>query len=176
MSGRISIILIIISLLSAACEKAQNPDEILTYSGPFVELDNVETLYSDSAVLRVKLKAAKQLELQNGDREFPQGLYIEFFDEKGKKSSTLTSNRGTYKKDDNLYIVRGNVMIQNLVEKKKLKTEELKWDPEKEKVKTDKFIRIEGPEEILTGTGLDANQDFSSYTIHKPEGIFPVEK
>lgn len=174
--GRILIVCIIAMLSFSSCFKEQGPDVIVNYEGPFVELENVETFYTDSAVLRMMLKAPTQLELQNGNREFPKGLYIEFYDENGKKSSTLTSNSGTYKKEENIYVVRGNVIIQNLEEKKRLNTEELFWNPATKKVNTDKFIRIEGPEEILTGTGLDATQDFSSYTIHKPEGIFPVNQ
>lgn len=171
----IAVTAIVVTGLSA-CSKQESVEEVLTYNGPFMEAENIETLYSDSAVLRIRLTAPKQLEFQNGDREFPQGLYVEFFDEQGKKSSTLRSNRGTYKKEENLYIVRGNAIVSNLVEKKSLHTEELNWDPETQKVYTDKFVKIIGPEQILTGNGLDANQDFSLYTIRDPRGIFPVEQ
>lgn len=176
MQGRILLISIVAMLCFSSCFKDQSHDTVVNYEGPFVELDNVETFYSDSAVLRMKLKAPKQLELQNGNREFPNGLYIEFYDEGGIKSSTLTSNSGTYKKEENIYVVRGNVIIVNLEEKKRLNTEELFWNPETKKVNTNKFIRIESPEEILTGTGLDATQDFSSYTIHNPKATFPVNQ
>jgi LPS export ABC transporter protein LptC len=176
MSGRFSALGILLLIVLNSCFKEQNIDQMVSYNGPFAELDNIETLYSDSAVLRVRLKAPKQLEMQKGDREFPKGLYIEFFDEQGNKASTLTSNKGNYSKETNLYIVRGNVIIQNIKEKKTLKTEELFWRPDTKKINTDKFVRIEGPEDIITGTGMDATQDFSSYTLHHVEGIFPVEQ
>ena len=57
-----------------------------------------------------------------------------------------------------------------------MKTEELFWYPDTKKISTDKFVRIEGPEETITGTGLDAAQDFSSYTLKHVEGIFPVDE
>lgn len=176
MSKYLYLVLIICAL--TACFNEQNPDEAVSFNGPFVELDTIETLYSDSAVLKIKLQAPKQLEYQSGDRDFPKGLYIEFYDEveRGKKTATLKANSGTFKKATNIYTVRGNVIIENIVEKKSLKTEELHWYPETKKINTEKFVRIEGPDQILTGTGLDANQDFSSYTIHHVEGIFPVEE
>ncbi|MBX9850337.1 MAG: LPS export ABC transporter periplasmic protein LptC [Cytophagaceae bacterium] len=162
-------------LAFSSCFKDQSPDAIVTYNGPFMELNNIETLYSDSAVLRVKLKAARQIELQNGDRTFPNGVYVEFYNESGVKTSTLKSNYGHYNKQENLYTVRGNVIIENLEEKNKLNTEELKWDPETQKINTTKFVRIETPEEIITGEGLEATQDFSDYTILRPKGRFTVE-
>ena len=56
-----------------------------------------------------------------------------------------------------------------------LKTEELFWDPNAGDVSTEKFVKIETPEEIITGTGLKAKQDFSSWSINQPEGIFVIE-
>lgn len=176
MPSQLSILLLAVLISLFSCGKEQAVDTVARYDGPALEADNVETLYSDSAVLRVRLTAPKQLELQNGNREFPKGLFIEFFDQKGVKSSTLKSDRGTFKKEENLYVVKGNVMVENLVEKKSLHTEELNWDPETQKVYTDKFVKIIGPEQILTGIGLDANQDFSLYKIKDPKGIFPVEE
>lgn len=149
---------------------------IETYQGPVMEVENVETLYSDSTVLRIRLKAPKQIELQNGDREFPNGVYVEFYDESGKMTSTLTANSATFYKEKNSYKVLGNVIIKNLEEQKTLKTEELNWFPDKQKVNTDKFIRIETPDQILTGEGLDAREDFSSYKIRKPKGVFTPEE
>ena len=168
-------IFVILCLLLSSCFKDENTDVVIAYNGPFIELNNIETFYSDSAILRVKLKAPKQIEMQNGDRTFPNGVYIEFFNESGIETSTLKSNYGQYNKQENLYTVRGNVIIENLEEKNKLNTEELKWDPETQKINTTKFVRIETPEEIITGEGLEAAQDFSDYTILQPKGRFSVE-
>jgi LPS export ABC transporter protein LptC len=160
----------------SSCIKEEKLSEVVMYTGPFMELTNIETLYSDSAILRVKLKAPKQIEDQNGDRKFPNGVYVEFYNEEGKMSSTLKANTGEYNKLHNLYTVRGNVIIENMEEKRKMNSEELLWDPQKKKVHTNKFVRIETPEEIITGEGLDATQDFSDYTILKPRGTFSVEQ
>lgn len=176
MSGRSFILLLCLIVLFTSCRKSQDIESVATYEGPFMEAYNIETLYSDSAVLRIRLKSPEQLELKSGDREFPKGLYIEFFDETGKKSATLKSNRGTYKKEENLYIVRGNVIANNIVEEQTLHTEELNWDPETKKVYTDKFVRIVSPEQIITGTGLDANEDFSEYTIRGSRGEFTMDE
>lgn len=68
----------------------------------------------------------------------------------------------------------GNVVIRNL-KGEKFNTELLYWDQNTEKVYSDRFIRIEQPDRIITGRGFDSNQQMTKYTIHKPEGIFYLE-
>jgi LPS export ABC transporter protein LptC len=168
------VFLVFISMVSACFPERETPKEVEVYNGPLMEVDNVQTLYSDSSVLRVKLKAPKEHELQNGDKVFPEGIYLEFFDDKGILNSTLTANSGRLIKETNLYQVTGNVVIKNLLEKEQLNTEELFWNPVDKKINTDKFVRIQTPKEILTGEGLTANQDFTRYKILKPKAIFSV--
>jgi LPS export ABC transporter protein LptC len=143
----------------------------MPYNGPMIEINKVETLFTDSATLRVKLTAPKEYEFKNGDREFPEGEKIEFYDENGVPSSILTSNYGKFDKEKNIYVVKDNVIIKNLVENKKLTTSELNWNPITEKVYTDKYVVIETSDRILYGDGLTANQQMSAYKILNPRGI-----
>ena len=39
-----------------------------------------------------------------------------------------------------------------------------------------KFVKIETTEEIITGTGLEAKQDFSTWSIKQPEATFLIEE
>ena len=57
-----------------------------------------------------------------------------------------------------------------------LNTEELHWNTSKGDVFTDKFVRIETEDQILTGVGLTAKQDFSRYVIKNPQGIFNLDE
>jgi len=162
---------LILPAILFGCAKEQKVEQFVSYNGPFVEADNIRTVYSDSTVTRIILRAQKQLELQNGDRVFPKGIWVEFFDEQGKKTATMSANEAIYHKDRNFYNAKGKVVVKNLEEGKQLKTEELNWDPDTKKVYTDKFVTIEtGEDMILTGEGLEANQDFSRYKIKKPHG------
>ena len=141
-----------------------------------MEVDNVNSLLTDSAQPKILLKAPKQIELQNGDRNFPKGVNIEFYGQQTQKSSILTAKKGKYNKDKNLYTVTDDVVIVNQEEHKKLNTEELHWNPVTKKIYTDKFVRIETPQELLTGTGLESNEDFSNYRILKVSGVFPMQE
>lgn len=167
----------LILLLLASCRQhTTKVEDIKPYTGPIIEVDNIETLFSDSAEIRLRMRAPKQLEFADGNREFPKGIYLEFFDENQKLSSLLTSEYAYYKKETNLYTVRGNVVMKNFKEGEILKTEELHWEPQKEQIYTDKAVRIETPEEILTGKGMVANEDFSYYKFTQPTGTFTVDQ
>lgn len=137
--------------------------------------NNIETIYSDSGKMKMKLDAPVQLLLQNNDREFPEGIYVEFFENKTEPKAILTSNYAIFYKEQNLYKISGKVVVDNKEEGKKLSTEELFWSPVTKKIYTEKHLFIETASETIEGEGMDANQDFSSYTIRKPIGIVSVK-
>lgn len=169
MYKQLILLFLILSALSFSCsqEKQVKPDP---YNGPLMELKDMETLYTDSARLKIRVTAPEELEFQNGDKEFPKGIFMEFFDvATQKKKSNLKGNHAKYLKEKDVYIVTGDVLVKSLEEKKNLSSEELIWTPAKEEITTEKFVRIETPCEILTGDGMVSNEDFTSYRILKPK-------
>ncbi|MFN8436093.1 MAG: LPS export ABC transporter periplasmic protein LptC [Cytophagales bacterium] len=140
------------------------------YTGPLGVVNNVNTVYTEKAEILIKMKAKKQIEFQNGNREFPEGIEIVFF-EAGKPSSRMTANQAYFNREKNTYKGVGNVVVKSLTNDDKLNSEELNWNPKTKKVTTDKFVRIENKDEILTGDGLEADQDFRHYKFKNPKGI-----
>jgi LPS export ABC transporter protein LptC len=161
-------------LFSCSIKEASKP---IVYDGPLTEAEDVDMLYSEKDLIKVNMKAKKINELQNGDREWPDGIYLEFFDEFGKLTSTLRANQAYYFKLEDKWRGRGKVEVKNIEKQQQLNTEELFWKPETKKIFTEKFvtIRLEN-DEIIYGTGLDAAQDLSTYTITKPEGEVLVKE
>lgn len=172
------LVLSFFALLFASCidEESKRVLEKETFDGPSIEMDSITLFFTDSSKVKIKLKAAKQLILENDDREFPDGVYIEFFDENEKVSSVLFADRGYYIKRENHYKAVGNVILYNVETKDELSTEELIWEPDKETVHTDKFVTIKSDDEIHTGEGLTADQDFGSYTILNPSGTLSIDE
>jgi LPS export ABC transporter protein LptC len=146
------------------------------YSGPITEFANIETFYTEKEILKMKMRAKVVQEYQNGDREFPEGLYVEFYDATGALESTLEANHAFYFKKEDQWRGRGNVQVKNLKKNEQLNTEELFWKPSQQKIFTDKFVTIRQETDVIYGTGLEAKQDMSDYTITNPEGIFDVEE
>jgi LPS export ABC transporter protein LptC len=175
-SNVLQICLFIIALpLCFACEDKKDISGFRFYSGPVVKAKNIVSNYSDSGKKVLILTAPLQLEFSNGDREFPKGMHVEFFNDKEELESTLTADYVHYNKMQELYTATGNVIIQSLAEQKTMTTELLHWSRVERRIFTNRFVKIVTPKETLTGTGLTAREDFSSYQILKPSGILEMQ-
>ena len=157
-----------------ACSGKEISD-VPIYEGPLQEYDSIEVLYSEFGKVQVKLIAPKLFDYESGDREFPDGLNMEFFDDSLRVTSTLRCDQAYYNKTEDEWKGTGNVVVYNIEYNQELNTEELYWDPDREIIYTDKFVTIKLENEVLYGRGLEAKQDFSSYTIRNPEGEFLIE-
>ncbi len=147
----------------------------LEYTGPLREAADISMLYTEKDRIKVKMLSKKILEFKNGDQEFPDGLYLEFYNEIGVMTSTLKANQAYKFKDENKWRARGNVEIINIEKQQKLNTEELFWTPADKKIFTEKFVTIKLESEVIYGIGLDAMQDLSYYTIKDPKGEILVK-
>lgn len=165
--------LVIWAAVSCDDRKELMNDEL--YEGPLVTMDSIHTKMSDSAKVKVILKAPKQNNLESGDREWPKGLYLEYLNDDGTVASTFRADFVYYTADDQLYKSEGNVVVINTETGDELNTEELFWSPADEEFFTERFVTIQTEDEIHTGEGLRADQDFSSYRILKPQGTLYVE-
>ena len=157
--------------LVISCTNAQEQlDEREVYQGAFYEVADLKLWYSDSAVVILMLKTAKLMRYENGDEEYPEGIYVEFYDKDTVITSTLEGDKAYYTKETGEYQAVGNVKLESLKNQQKLSTEELFWSRKDKQVYTEKFVIIETKEDVLHGEGLTAAQDFSSYRILKPTG------
>ncbi|MCC8144263.1 MAG: LPS export ABC transporter periplasmic protein LptC [Tannerellaceae bacterium] len=137
---------------------------------------DVATLISDSGITRYRLIADEWLIFGKATEPywyFPEGIYVEKFD-------TLFVAEGSIKADTAYYFTRkelweliGNVEIKSL-QGENFQTSHLFWDQKEEKMYSDKFIRIEQEDKIITGIGFESNQDMSRYKIFRSQGTFPV--
>lgn len=161
-------------LMLAGCDKKASTGPRLVYTGPLMETTNVLTLFSDSAKLKLKLTAPLEQQFENGDIVYKKGVKVVFYLADGKTvENTLTANYGKYEKAKNLYIMRGDVWVVNVVKEQKMFTQELFFDKGRQQIYTDSAmdVKVETPTETLLGHGLTANQNFSRYRIMHPTGF-----
>lgn len=145
------------------------------YDGPLRVAHDFTTFTTEKDRVKAYLKAKTVFEFQNGDREFPEGVYIEFLDSLGSITSTLRANSAFYFKTDNKWRGRGDVEVKNIEKNQQLNTEELFWYPGTQKIATEKFVTIRDFHDVAYGTGLDAAQDMSYYTLKNPTGSMEVK-
>lgn len=167
--------LIAFTILCIACDQRKDLVDQELYTGPLSSMDSINTLLSDSANLVMHLKAARQNDYENGDKEWPEGLFLESYGKNGEVTTMFKANTVYYTKEENLYHAKGNVIVRNYDDGDELNTEELFWNPEDQRFYTEKFVTINSDGEIHTGEGMDANQDFTEYRILKPSGTFTLE-
>ena len=155
-----------------SCAEDSDKKKPIPYKGPIEEVNNVEVLYSEAAIRKVKLTTSKQITFGSEDKIFPKPITVYFYDPLGNPITTLTSDSGRFDKNKNLYKVIGHVLVINTVKGETLKTEELYWNPSTQKVYNEKPVEIilkNG--DIYRGIGMDAKQDFSNTVIRKITGI-----
>ena len=165
---------LVFSLFFVACQEEKSNQKFIPYKGPLEEAENIEVLYSESGMLKVRMKTAKQIKAGSEDKIFPKKVFVDFFAPTGQVTTTLQSDSGRYEYRTGLYKVKGNVKVINTAKQERLLTDELTWNPQTQKVYTDKRVVVENQitGERLNGLGLDANQDFTQYSIRKPTGFF----
>ncbi len=149
-----------------------------------LESFGVTYYFSDSAHVRAILKADHVIEKtepnEQGEMElkhyFDQGVNIEFFDEFDKLESTVQANQGVFVKEKGIAEMNGDVEVVNMKDERLL-TDQLFWDKNIDSVYTQKPVRIETPEQIITGSkGLRSNTNFTTYYIFGIQGIVNVDE
>ena len=171
--------IICISILAFffSCEEKKEVQEtkILFEGGDsaFVFKD-VSLLYSENALLKLKLEASTQIRYDNQSQLYPEGVYLELFDEEEVKITTLKADWAEYIHKSQKYTAKGNIVVKNLIEKQQLETQVLHWDLKKEQIYTDDSIKILTKNEQINGIGMSAKQDFSQYIIKDPTGIITL--
>lgn len=155
--------------VSEVTEQKERPEEISI---------NTTILYSDSAVIRLKIVTPELQRWASAEDpyvEFPKGLELFFYDSLGNIESTLKSNYGINYTEQKKVEVKYNVEVVN-DKQEKLNTEHLIWEQSVDKIYTEEFVKITTPDEIIYGDGLEANQSFTKYRIKNIKGTIAVEE
>lgn len=109
-------------------------------------------------------------------RTFPNGLRVEFFDEKNNKS-TLQADYGIIYSLTNLIDLQGNVVIESS-DGKKLETTQLYWDRNNDWIFTQAKFTFTNPEDgtVMDGEGMDFNRDLSIFKAAKTFGLIAIKE
>ena len=163
--------------LLSSCEN--NMKDLPNYRQKHIGVDEgrqVIAYYSVSAKVKARLTAPymRRNEVDSPYLEFPQSLHVDFFKDSTEIiESTLDARYGKRFEIDERVLLKDSVVLKNILKGDTLYCQELWWDQKKEKFYTDKPVRIhKAGGTVLYGTGLEAPQDFSGYTIFQITGPF----
>lgn len=146
---------------------------------PSMVTDSVVTLISDSGITRYKLITDSWHIFDKAKDPywfFPEGLYLERFDENLDIEATIESDTAWNFTKRRLWKLKGNVEITNMAGDE-FKSEELFWDQDSAKVYSDKYIEIKQGSMELKGYGFESNQEMTEYRIFRPhDGKYPFDE
>ncbi|WP_027325911.1 LPS export ABC transporter periplasmic protein LptC [Bacteroides pyogenes] len=144
---------------------------------PVLNTLGVTSLISDSGVTRYRIKTEEWLVY---DRKrpsywaFEKGVYLEQFDSLLHVEASIKADTAYYYDREKLWKLMGHVDIRNR-KGERFNTELLYWNQNDRKVYSDKFIRIQQPDRIITGYGFDSNEQMTVYVIHNIGAVIDVD-
>ena len=131
--------------------------------------------YTDSGKIKAILVSPQMLDYSNLEfpfSEFPKGIKVTIYDEKGNKSFVTSKYAISYSKS-NLIDLRGNVKITTS-DGKILETEQLYYDQANECFFTQKIYKFTDKSTVINGIGIDFSKDFKVLDTQTITGIYGI--
>ncbi|CUU10234.1 LPS export ABC transporter protein LptC [Candidatus Kryptobacter tengchongensis] len=172
------IILLTTVFLFISCEEKLKPSivQLPHQQIPSQESWNATIIFSDSGKVRAVLKANHIMVFQTQDVTIlNQGFRVDFYDENGKHTSYLIADSGRVNEKTKNLEAYGNIIAVS-DEGTKVETSRLFWDNERNKIRSDAFVKVTSPNEVLQGYGFEADQDLKNYVVYKVSGQARVEE
>ena len=144
---------------------------------PITEAENINTKYTDSGRLKSHLISPKMLDFSNRKFsfiEFPEGIDFTIYDEKGNKNNVIADFAMIYN-DTDLIDLQGNVVVTTY-SNDTLFTEQLFYDQKREWMFTNVPVKFRQKDQIINGTGFDANKDFTIANVLEYSGTIYLDE
>lgn len=164
----------ILGLLLAGCEPVSETTE-----QPESKLERIPTQESWNTTVRINsvgketVQARAAYSAQYTDPQeilFVGEVQLDFFDQEGGHSSTLSADTGRIDEQSHLFTANGNVHVVS-DSGMTLATSELHWNENKELIFTDKRIVFTSETDTLYGIGFESEANLENWTITQPTGV-----
>ena len=176
--SKIFLLFSVCCIIFAACEN--NEKDLPTFRKKQISVDEgkeIMAYMSENAKVKAKLTSPYMLrsEMDSPYIEFPRTLHVDFYNDTLTVESKLDARYGKWREIESKVSLKDRVVVKNILKGDTLYCRELWWDQKAEKFYTDKPVRIHKKGgTIIYGTGFEAPQDFSGYTIFQITGPYGV--
>ncbi len=169
-------LVLLLALLLASCSRQDLSGGSTSSSEPARESWNVQIVISqadselDESLPRLRISADHVQWIGESDTTIQhlQGLEkkveVVIHDSTGAFSALLEADHVTYYKDEEYFIAEGGVLIET-DDDRTLATERIEWWERDQLLRTNEFVHIITPEEVVSGMGLEATEDLTTYQI-----------
>ena len=140
---------------------------------PTEKIKGAELLHTENGKVKVRVVASSIERFQNIQPEliFSDHLEVYFYNDSSLLQSTLMADYASIDEGKKIMLAQNNVILIS-IDDKKLETDELVWDESKNKIYTDKKVKITTGKEVIYGEGFTSTPDFKQYSITKIHGTF----
>jgi len=165
---------IIAVVVLSACEGNFKDVQKINYSEfvPSGEAIDFNLKYTDSGKIKSVLISPKMLDYSNVEfpfTEFPNGIDVTMYDNKGKRTF-ITADYAVSFKGTDLIDLQKNVKIRT-EQGQLLETDQLYFDQKNEWFYTEKKFKFTDPKGVSNGEGIDFSKDFKIVNSQRINGI-----
>ena len=129
---------------------------------PDNEVEQFYVTETDSGRTQWTMFAQHAATYQARDLVTVRGVRIDFFDEKGQKSSELVAREGELQQRTRDMTARGDVVLQT-TEGWRMSTEEMHFLNSRRKMTSDKLVRVEKEGTVLEGVGFESDPNLQHF-------------
>ena len=173
------IVLFSFILLAACSNDLKKVKEISTEFLSVERGKEVEILFTEDGLPTIRIIAPTAVRYNTEPPDlpytvFPDGLKLYVYNEDGELDSELSANEGKMTDNSDDLEVNGDVVIINK-KGEQLNTENLTWNKVNKKIRSEGFVKIFTNDEIIYGSGFEADENFTNYLIYNITGIVKVK-
>jgi LPS export ABC transporter protein LptC len=155
--------LVLCALLAAGCSTGKRTKVIGTGAElPDQEVTDFVLTETDQGKIQWTLYARYAATYQAKNLVVSRDIRVDFFDDKGARSSELTANEGEIQQQTRDMTARGKVVLQT-TEGTRMTTDELHFSNTLQQITSDKLVRIDRGGDVLEGVGFASDPDLHHF-------------
>lgn len=128
--------------------------------------------FLEAGILKLKLTGSYASSIKNENRNITKisgPVFIEIFDDNGEIDTIVDADSAVYYPNRAEFEMYGNVYVQ-APEGKKLSSNYLKWERNRDRVSTPEFVVFISPPDSIAAKGFFGNTDLTNYTLNEGGG------
>ena len=158
------LIYILALLMLAGCSRTEKKTvEVPATRVPDSVMEKATIILTSEGLTQAIVYADTLMVFEKEDSTLAIKVKVDFFDDSGNFQSTLTSKEGLVRQKKQQFSVWGDVIVQN--DTARLETQSLNWDPEKNLIFTDDFVKLNRHGDVISGYGMETDNKLSNVRI-----------
>jgi LPS export ABC transporter protein LptC len=168
--------MVLAAVLCAGCsDTAEIEDPAASGGYPEQETESYHTRQTRAGVAVWELWGDRAQSYPGEDMMLLYGVRMHFYEE-GERSAVLTAREAEVDQATEFTTAQGNVVVVN-ADGDRLESEVLHWDPAKQEINTEEFVKFTRGDQVFTGYGMTTDPDLANVQIYRQfEGDLPANQ